>query len=192
MFAELIDIATDSPLCFSDLDKILHFNCWLALLPRVVPLAHFPEPGSNGGFMKKVLSGFALLLATLSPFALNVHAQESAALNDVVIKSLTKTATTPAQHRRIAAYYRQKSEALRARSREHLTSAEVRAKNPRFAALETKHGFAFGLGASHCRYLANADAASAKLAETLALQHEDMAVRAELGGSIREVAEGRF
>jgi hypothetical protein len=125
--------------------------------------------------MTKVLSGFALLLASLIIVVPNVHAQEHPVLNNATIKQLTKTATTQAQHRAIAAYYRQRSEELVASSKEHMASAEARAKNPTFAALEVKHGFTFGLGASHCRHLANADPASAKRAESLASLHERLA-----------------
>ena len=142
--------------------------------------------------MTRVLSGFALLLATLSFVAPNVYAQEHAVVNNAAIKRLTKTATTPEQHRAVAAYYRQRSEGLLASSREHMATAEARAKNPTFAALEVKHGFTFGLGASHCRHLANADAASAERAQSLASVHENLAAKAETALKNLEVAKGRF
>ncbi len=128
--------------------------------------------------MTKSLSIFALVIAGLSFIAPNMLAQERSLKNNLMENS-TNTAATPAEHRAVAAYYRQRSEALRESSKEHLASAEARAKHPTFAALEVKHGFAFGLGASHCRYLANADEASANKAEDLARIHEDMARKAE-------------
>ena len=133
--------------------------------------------------MKRVLSGFALLIASLiavvaSPLV--AVAETNSGLSKTELKTLLKTAKTPAEHREVAAYYRQQSATLRARSKEHLASAERRAKNPTFAALEVKQGFAFGLGASHCRYWANSDAAAASHADVLASLHEEMATKTEL------------
>jgi hypothetical protein len=105
------------------------------------------------------------------------------------LKVLLKNAKSPAEHRAIAAYYRQRAEAFSRSSKEHFESAELRAKNPAFPAMEAKHGYAFGLGASHCRFWGSSDAEQAKKAEALAVLHEDMATKAELQSANRvEVA----
>ena len=51
-------------------------------------------------------------------------------------------------------------------------------KHP-FAAMESKHGDAFGQGASHCQKFADLAKEQAKEAEALAAIHEDMAKAAE-------------
>lgn len=125
-------------------------------------------------------------LMVLSPNA--SIAEDNSTLSKAELKVLLKTARTPAEHKAIAKYYQQQSEALRASAREHLASAELRAKNPAYPALETKHGVAFGLGASHCRYWASLDAASAKKASMLASLHNALATKAELGTKSQQVA----
>ncbi len=129
-----------------------------------------------------------LAVLVFSP-AYSTAANTKSNLSKKELKVLLKNANTPAEHRTIAAYYRQRAEAFSETSKEHLESAELRAKNPAFPALEAKHGFAFGLGASHCRFWGSSDAEQAKKAEALAVLHEDMATKAELQSTRRvEVA----
>lgn len=94
------------------------------------------------------------------------------------LNTLLKSAKTPADHLRIAAYYREEAQRLRSSSEEYLRQAAVYDKNPPFPALESKQGAAFGMGASHCRYWAKQDADAAAKADAQAALHEDMAKKA--------------
>ena len=95
------------------------------------------------------------------------------------LKVLLKTATEPADHQKIAAYYRNEAQLLTNSSKEHQELAAIYAKNPPFPAMESKHGDSFGQGASHCRKFAELQAEAAKEAEALATLHEGMAKAAE-------------
>jgi hypothetical protein len=134
----------------------------------------------------KYNSTIALLVVCLAVFFFGTvysTAADTKPGNKKELKVLLKNAKTPAEHRTIAAYYRQRAEAFSKTSKEHLESAELRAKNPAFPAMEVKHGFAFGPGASHCRFWGSSDAEQARKAEALAVQHEDVALKAELKGA---------
>ena len=117
--------------------------------------------------------------------AYSTAADSTTNLSKKELKALLKNAKTAAEHRTIAAYYRQRAEALSKSSKEHFESAELRAKNPAFPALEAKHGYAFGLGASHCRFWGSSDAEQAKKSAALAVLHEGMATKAELQSTNR-------
>ncbi len=106
--------------------------------------------------------------------------EKTSSLSKKDLKGLLKNARTPAEHRAIATYYRQKAEQQTTSSKKHAELAEVYAKNPPFPAMEAKHGDAFGQGTSHCRKWAKLDAEQADKAEKLAALHEDMAKKAEL------------
>lgn len=95
------------------------------------------------------------------------------------LKALLATANTPAEHLRIAAYYRDKAQRLTASSTKHSELAAIYAKNPPFPAIESKHGIAFAQGAPHCRYWAKLEADEATKAEAIAVRHEEMARTAE-------------
>jgi hypothetical protein len=133
--------------------------------------------------MKSVrLNSFAILIA-LTLISVAVAPTYSVAaetkLNKNELKGLLKTAKSPADHQRLAAYYRQEVQRLVTSSNEHWKQATAYENNQPFAALEVKHGFAFGQGASHCRYFAKLDELEAKRAEAQALRHEELAKRAE-------------
>ena len=93
--------------------------------------------------------------------------------------TLLKTAKEPPEHRRIAAYYRQEAARLTQSAKEHSELAAIYQKRHPFAAMESKHGDAFGQGASHCEKFAQLATEQAKEAEALAVLHEDMAKEAE-------------
>jgi hypothetical protein len=95
------------------------------------------------------------------------------------LKVLIANAKSPAEHEKIAAYYRDQAQRLTASAKEHAEMAEVYAKNPVSAAMESKHGVAFGQGASHCRRWAQLDEEQAKEAEALAALHDEMAKSAQ-------------
>ncbi len=124
----------------------------------------------------------ALVIVTLalSSFVpLSVAAENKSSLSKKEVKALIANAQTPAEHREIAAYYREQAQRLVASSKEHAEMAETYAKHPAFAALESKQGSSFGQGASHCRRWAQLDEEQAKEAEALAALHDEMAKSAE-------------
>jgi hypothetical protein len=93
--------------------------------------------------------------------------------------TLLKTAKEPPEHRRIAAYYRHEAASLVQSAKEHSELATIYQEHHPFAAMESKHGDAFGQGASHCQKFADLAKEQAKEAEALAAIHEDMAKAAE-------------
>jgi hypothetical protein len=125
----------------------------------------------------------ALMIAflTLLSFA-SVYpaaAQNKRTISKKELKVLLRTATEPAEHQKIAEYYRQEAQRLTTSSKEHQELAAIYGKNPPFPAMESKHGDSFGQGASHCRKFAELQAEAAKEAEALATLHEGMAKAAE-------------
>jgi hypothetical protein len=120
----------------------------------------------------------ALALLSLVP-AYSVAADKKPIISKKELKVLLKTASEPADHQKIAEYYRNEAQLLTNSSKEHQELAALYAKNPPFPAMESKHGDAFGQGASHCRKFAELQAEAANEAEALATLHEDMAKAAE-------------
>jgi hypothetical protein len=93
--------------------------------------------------------------------------------------TLLKTANEPPQHLRIAAYYRAEAARLRQSAKEHSDLAAIYNEKHPFAAMESKHGDAFGQGASHCKKFAELAEEQAKEADALVVLHEDMAKAGE-------------
>jgi hypothetical protein len=124
-----------------------------------------------------ILTIIALALSSFVP--VDMAAEDKPVLSKKELKVLLRTAKEPAEHRKIAEYYRQEAQRLTTSSKEHAEMAETYAKNPSFASPESKQGVSFGQGASHCRRWAQLDAEQAKEAEALAALHEDMAKQAE-------------
>jgi hypothetical protein len=89
--------------------------------------------------------------------------------------TLLKTANEPAQHLRIAAYYRAEAARLRQSAKEHSDLAAIYGEKHPFAAMESKHGDAFGQGANHCKKFAQLAEEQAKEADALVVLHQDMA-----------------
>jgi hypothetical protein len=87
-------------------------------------------------------------------------------------KELKTFSATPADQERLAAYYRNKAEHLRAKAQEFSAQADYLATQP--ATIESKQGISCNC-TSHYRYFAKLYAQEAKDAETLAAQHEKLA-----------------
>jgi hypothetical protein len=119
-----------------------------------------------------------LTLLSFAP-AYSAAAENTSTLSKQDLKVLMKNAKTPAEHQKIAEYYRQKAQQLTVSSKQHSELAATYAKNPPFPALEAKHGYAFGQGATHCRYWAKRDADEAAKVEVFAARHDAMAKAAE-------------
>jgi len=116
------------------------------------------------------------MLSFASVYAAATDAQRPMTKHE--LNTLLKNAKTPADHLRIASYYREEAQRLRLSAQEYLRQAAVYDKNPPFPAMESKHGAAFGMGASHCRFWAKQHAEDAAKAEAQAALHEDMAKNA--------------
>jgi len=124
---------------------------------------------------KLVIVSFAVLSLT-SVYAAATDAQRP--LSQRELNTLLKNAKTPADHLRIASYYREEAQRLRSSAEENLKQTTIYDKNPPFSAMESKHGAAFGMGATYCRYWAKRDAEDAAKAEAQAALHEGMAKKA--------------
>ena len=133
--------------------------------------------------VQRILSTVAVLatLAALSLVSVYSVAQDkkSSVPTRKELVTLLKTAKEPPEHRRIAAYYRQEAARLMQSAKEHSELAAIYQEQHPFAAMESKHGDAFGQGASHCEKFAELAKEQAKEAEALAALHEDMAKAAE-------------
>lgn len=101
-----------------------------------------------------------------------VHAQSSPTLSKKEVKLLLASARTPADHQKIAAYYRDKAQRLTARSQEFAQQADFLATQP--ATIESKQGISCNC-TSRYRYWSKIYAQEAKEAETLAAQQEQLA-----------------
>jgi hypothetical protein len=133
--------------------------------------------------VRRILSTVAVLatLAALCLVSVNTVAQDkrSSVPTRKELVTLLKTAKEPPEHRRIAAYYRHEAASLMQSAKEHSELAAIYQQKHPFAAMESKHGDAFGQGASHCQKFADLAGEQAKEAEALAVLHEDMAKQAE-------------
>ena len=86
-------------------------------------------------------------------------------------KELKTLSATPAGQERLAAYYRDKAEHLRAKAQEFAAQADYLATQP--ATIESKQGISCNC-TSHYRYFSKLYAQEAKGAETLAEQHDHL------------------
>jgi hypothetical protein len=130
--------------------------------------------------VQRILSTFAVI-ATFAVTSLVSVAQDNktSVPTNKELKVLLKTATEPPQHLRIAAYYRAEAARLRQSAKEHTDLAAIYSQKHPFAAMESKHGDAFGLGASHCKKFAELAEEQAREADALVVLHEDMAKAAQ-------------
>ncbi len=115
------------------------------------------------------------VLAAISFTSVYSFAQDQKVPAKKGLATLLKTAKEPADHLRIAAYYRQEAVTLRQSAKQHSDLAAIYQEQRPFAAMESKHGNSFGQGSSHCRKFAELALAQAKEADALTLLHEDMA-----------------
>ena len=88
------------------------------------------------------------------------------------LKELIANAATPADHQKIAAYYRGEAQRLRQTAKEHQEWGDIYAKGS--AGSESKHP-GMSNGAPHCHKWADLEEEEAKEADALAAAHDDMA-----------------
>ena len=114
----------------------------------------------------------AVLTLSLALLACTVVVRAAAETPASLSKKELKTmSATPADQERLAAYYREKSEHLRAKAQEFAAQADYLATQP--ATIESKQGISCHC-TSHYRYFSKLYAQEAKDAETLAAQHEQL------------------
>jgi hypothetical protein len=114
----------------------------------------------------------ALMTLSLALLACTVVVEAAAEAPASLSKKELKTlSATPANHERLAAYYRDKAEHLRAKAQEFAAQADYLETQP--ATIESKQGISCNC-ASHYRYFSKVYAQEAKDAETLAAQHEQL------------------
>src|SRR5258708_3422172 len=118
-----------------------------------------------------------LLACTLEARA---AAQIPPSISKKELKTLLATAKTPAEQERLAAYYRDKAQDLKAKAQEFSAQADYLATQP--SAIEGKCTRSFlskqGIscnGTSHYRYFSTLYAQEAEDAEALAAQHHQLA-----------------
>jgi hypothetical protein len=126
-------------------------------------------------------SSLALIIAlTLASFTFvyPAAAENNPTVSKKELKVLLQTAKEPADHQKIAAYYRQEAARLNQTAKEHEDLATIYKQAPPNPAMEAKHGSAVE-GTSHCNRWAELAREQAKESEALAVLHEGMAKDAE-------------
>jgi septal ring factor EnvC (AmiA/AmiB activator) len=122
---------------------------------------------TNHNYGKLVTLTVSLALLVGASFA-----QTPPSLSKQELKTLLATAKTPSDQERLASYYRDKAEHLRAKAQEFNAQADYLATQP--ATVESKQGISCNC-TSHYRFWAKQYAQDAKDADTLAAQHEQLA-----------------
>ncbi len=113
----------------------------------------------------RCIAFFALVLLLAGLGAVSLRAQEKhETLNPKQLEALIANAKTPADHEKIAAYYRQEAARLKNDAEMHRVDAGIYGKGP---------------GLLHCTNLARLDEEAAKEASSLAAMHEKMAKEAK-------------
>jgi hypothetical protein len=114
----------------------------------------------------------AIFLALLAgTVVVRADAQAPPSLSKKELKTLSASAV-PADQERLAAYYRDRAQRLRAKAQEFSAQADSLANQP--ATVESKQGISCNCTA-HYRYFANLYAQEARDAEALAAQHAQLA-----------------
>jgi hypothetical protein len=137
-----------------------------------------------GGNMKtaqiNLIAALMIVTLALSSFvSVSMAANNKSVTSEKRLKVLLKTAKEPADHRKIAEYYRHQAVELTRAAKEHEDLAKLYDEYPPYPGMVSKHGTDFGQGAPHCHHWAQVYAEQAKEAEALAALHEDMAKEAE-------------
>jgi septal ring factor EnvC (AmiA/AmiB activator) len=124
---------------------------------------------------QKVARRMALVVLSLvvlsGALCVEATAETSGSLSKKELKALLTTAKTPADHQRIAAYYRSNAQRLTAKALEFSAEADRLATQP--ATIESKQGISCNC-TSHYRYWSKQYAQEAKESETLAAAQEQL------------------
>lgn len=121
----------------------------------------------------RVVTLAAVLLGGLAcTVVVRAVAQTAPSMSKKELKTLLATAKTPSDQQRLAAYYRDKAQHLRAKAQEFSAQADSMAGLP--AVLESKQGIGCQC-AFHYRYFSKLYAQEAEDAEALAAKHRQLA-----------------
>ena len=118
------------------------------------------------------------VLAIVSFTSLYSFAQDQKVPTKKELATLLKTAKEPADHLRVAAYYKQEAARQRQIAKEHADLAVIYQERHPFAAMQAKHGDTSGQSASHCKKFAELALEQAKEDDALVVLHENMAKEA--------------
>jgi hypothetical protein len=98
--------------------------------------------------VQRILSTGAVIITLAVTSFVSVHSvaqdKKSSVPTRKELVTLLKTAKEPPEHRRIAAYYRHEAASLTQSAKEHSELAAIYQERHPFAAMESKHGDAFG------------------------------------------------
>ncbi len=111
------------------------------------------------GYLAFIILVVTMLLAGATAIPLRAQRTQER-LSPQQLKELIAKAKTPADHEKLAAYYRQEASRLRRDAQMHRDDAGIYGKGP---------------GALHCMNLAKLDEQAAKEADALATMHQNMA-----------------
>lgn len=123
---------------------------------------------------RKCFLSSALVFA--SALSATIAAGSEQPLTKKELKEAIAKASSPQDHRRIAAYYQKQAERMTKEATEHDELAAEYAKSP--TAHTSKHPMS-GQTAEHCKYFAEAARKAAQEAKALANLHEQMAKEAK-------------
>lgn len=123
--------------------------------------------------MNRMIAVFSLVLATTLTVSAATAPQTQQDLSKSQLSALTAAAKTPAEHERIAEYYRAQAARYLAQSQYHAQMAVEFRQNPLTNSAKFERQTV-----SHCAYLAESLKQQSTKAEELAQQHEQMAAAA--------------
>ena len=127
---------------------------------------------THGNFGRLVIVRTMFLALLACTLVIGAAAQTPPSLSKIELKRLLATAKTSADQERLAEYYRDKAQHLRAKAKEFSAQADYLATQP--ATIESKQGISCNC-TSHYRYFAKQYAQEATDAEALAAKHEQLA-----------------
>lgn len=120
--------------------------------------------------MKSTIIAIALLALSTTAFAASTPKEQ---LTSKQLNALIANAKTPAEHQRIAEYYRTQAQSYLAESNEHAKMAADFAANPATNNAKRVHGTV-----NHCQYLASSLKAKSEAMQVMAVAHDKMATEA--------------
>jgi len=123
----------------------------------------------------RILSTTLLVLFGIGSLTAVRAAEPQPAVSKKDLKTAIMNAKTPADHHRIAAYYKKQADRMTAEAKEHDELAAVYSKSGDQHAM--KHPMS-PQTAEHCKYFADHARKAAQQAQELAKMHEDMAKQA--------------
>lgn len=115
---------------------------------------------------------FAVLMMSTMIATVGLAAESTSKLSKKEVRSLVENASTPAEHNKLARYYRLQAERLDAEGDEHAATAKMYHARP--TASEAKRPMSPDT-AAHCEYFAESLHKAATEARALSTAHAEMA-----------------